>query len=99
MVLVRIAWSQRSDVGGKRDTHLRRLAAPGDTLTQPTTRAPLTGPTERRTARQTPSALSATLRSTAAGSPETRNAQVGPEPDTMAPRAPYSCPACSTWRS
>ena len=60
------------------------------------TRAPNTGPVARRTARHSPSALMATLRSTAADSESTRNAQVGPEPDTSAPSAPYSRPASST---
>ena len=47
--------------------------------------APTTGAVARRTARHSPSALSDTERSTAADSLSTRNAHVGPDPDTRAP--------------
>ena len=65
-----------------------RRARRGRVRPQPTTRAPTTGPVARRTLRATPSALSATLRSTASSSSSTRNAQVGPGPgDDRADRA------------
>src|SRR5258706_21850 len=64
-----------------------------------TTLAPGTGPETWTTARQTPAPVTATASSRAASALLARKAQVGPEPETIAPSAPCSLPAWSARRS
>src|SRR6185437_14588290 len=61
--------------------------------------APGTGPHTWTTARHTPAPVIPTASSLAASASAARKAQVGPEPDTIAPRAPCSRPAASARRS
>ena len=53
--------------------------------------APATGPYARTTLPTTPLEVNATVKSSPASSSATRKATVGPDPETNAPRAPYSC--------
>src|SRR5258708_21565396 len=64
-----------------------------------TTLAPGTGPDTWTTARQTPAPVTETASSRAASALLARKAQVGPEPETIAPSAPCSLPAWSARRS
>src|SRR5262249_61969000 len=61
--------------------------------------APGAGPVTCATVRQTSAPASAAARSRAWRRFLARKAQVGPEPETMAPRAPNSLPAASVRRS
>ncbi len=51
-------------------------------------RAPDTGPLALTTDETTPLALNATVKSIACSSLDTKNATVGPEPETIPPNAP-----------
>src|SRR6185437_4498562 len=61
--------------------------------------APGTGPLATATPRQIPAPVSETARLLACRASLARNAQVGPDPDTIAPTAPCSRPAVSARRS
>ena len=52
--------------------------------------APATGPYARATLPTTPLEVKATAKSRPASSSATKNATVGPDPETIAPSAPYS---------
>ena len=52
------------------------------------TRAPCTGPLARTTPATTPLELSATVKSIDFSSSSTKNATVGPDPETIPPSAP-----------